>query len=282
MLSIEKIGLAAAIHRILPLMAEAGDLACSLQGQISAGNNRAEQKDLGGAFSNALTDADILIESVVGARLFRMFDDIRFEGEEKTSDHIAHFFPQDAPYTVTFDPINGTRYYQDGLPVFDIILTVCRGTRIVAAVNYMPCTGKAYVAVEGEGARVHSGERFGSVTGLHLGDADPVILVNDTVLAAHQRAFEAAGYVTSEVHRDYRAQKDWRYACNAIFTGGAAAMCKTDAQLIDACAYGFIVKEAGGVWNDPVAELDSAARVPLLVSAVSPEHYDRIAAIVGA
>jgi hypothetical protein len=64
--AIEEIGIKNALTKILPCMVEAGILAKKLQSLITDNKENSCLIKEGGRFGAVLTDADILVESIVG------------------------------------------------------------------------------------------------------------------------------------------------------------------------------------------------------------------------
>ena len=135
------------INFTLQQLVIAGDYACLVQPNVRAENGKG-----GNLFHDALTDADLSIQNFFEVALLARFPQFSFYGEEEARSLNAKYFPADAEYEVTLDPVNGTRLFIDQFDTFDIVATVWREGAICAALTYLPAKGAAYFALEGEGA----------------------------------------------------------------------------------------------------------------------------------
>ncbi|MEK7658284.1 MAG: inositol monophosphatase family protein [Patescibacteria group bacterium] len=275
--SVKNIGLERAIRFLLPHFVTAGDLAKGIQQSIINGDKISQPTQKSGdRFPSALTDADLLVESFLGIHLYTMFDDIVFEGEEKENDRISAYFPKQAEYWVTLDPINGTVFFQDGLPFFEIILTICHNWRIGASVVYMPHEEVFYIGITGNGAfkttadavaRGIPWEQF------RLGNNPQHVATyqadKETLQNLQSAGFRAVGI------DQYDGSSGWRYHHHGLLTGGICGFVKKRAKLIDWGAFAHIVSLAGGKNNEPEYDMVTL-RTELLVVGTNPEIYEQI------
>lgn len=278
---IADIGLDAAIRHLLPHIVVAGRLACRVQDDIAKNGNRNGDAKNGDRFTEALTDADIAVETYLGTVLLTSFEDASFYGEEYERDRVSAYFPKDAPYLVTLDPIDGTLYFKDGLPLFAIILTICVQDAIAASVVYLPREERLYFALKGCGAMTMT------ATDVSAGREPAPHRVtehgNIVLLGANSRdrigAFEAAGFEVVTPAIDYDGSMEWEKTSVRMLAGRIAGMAFSKAQLIDAGAIAFIAVEAGGVDNAPTYHPETRRAEPLIVGA-SRETYEKIAAVM--
>jgi myo-inositol-1(or 4)-monophosphatase len=271
------------LRHLLPHFVAAGKVACKIQDSIIAhGNNNGEKKS-GDRFTEVLTDADILVESYLGTVLLSTFEDIAFYGEEYERDRVSGYFPKEARYLVTLDPIDGTLYFKDGLPLFSTIMTVCEGDRIVAAVVYLPREGRFYLAARGEGSWTTTDDDVvaGKALVPHAIAGQGNILLLGTNFLAHKPALEAAGFSVTTPSKDYDGSKDWNKTSVRMLSGEVVAMAFSKAQLIDAGAIAFIAAQAGAADNAPVFDRATMRAEPLIV-AQTKALYDKIVGILGA
>lgn len=277
---IETIGVRRAIERLLPHMATAGRLANRIQDAMLAGvDGSAESKASDGRFGAALTDADIAVETMLGGILLAHFHDVTFFGEEHERDRVSAYFPEHAPYTVTLDPINGTLYFKDGLPLYDMVLTIRRDDAYEAVVVLLPRAERFWIGIRNVGAftttsadvvRGTPWQRFAvpvptsRLVYTHRVDDDELRRVRD------------AGFRTLHQERDYDRRRT-TLASNSILLGDAVALVKRSAHLIDWGAFGFLVRLAGGVTNDFESTFDpTTLRAPFMVAAADLPTYERI------
>lgn len=244
------------------------------------------QKPSDNPFASALTAADLIVEDMIGAHILANFEDVSFLGEEKDKDRISQFFPANAPYTVTLDPINGTLFFKDGLWIYDIILTICEGTKILAAVDYVPVKDKFYIGIRDAGAftlgtnDVIYGLRWGQ---LDIRDKLNKLVVTQHVTEAQLDRLQKEGLDVRDLdwyaRGDEETKKHWQQTAWNVLSGSACAISKPRASLHDWGAIGFIAAEAGGYWNDPTFDPITLRSTTPLVAAATPEEYDTLTKI---
>src|SRR5688572_19675803 len=278
---IADIGLEAALTHLLPHFVVAGRLACRIQEDITKNGNRNGDAKSGDRFTEVLTDADIAVETYLGTVLLTSFEDASFYGEEYERDRVSPYFPKDAPYLVTLDPIDGTLYFKDGLPLFAVILTICVQDAIAASVVYLPCEERFYFAIKGRGAMTTTAadvEAGRAPTPHQVSLAGNVVLLG-TNFRDRKAAFESAGFEVITPAIDYDGSMAWEKTSVRMLVGSIAGMAFSKAQLIDAGAIAFIAVEAGGRDNGPVFDRESRRAEPLIVGA-DADTYEKIAAIM--
>ena len=282
-MKLENVGPAQFIRMLMPDFVACGRVACRIQDAIMAGQAGSVDQKSGGSFAAALTDADILVEGYLGMAILARYDDIAFHGEEYATDRISGYFPKTAPYLVTLDPIDGTRYFMDGLPLFSIIMTVCKDGRMIAAVAYLPREERFYVGLGKGGAFTMTAKdalEGGVWSKYRVTEASSVVLVGEADLA-RKDALKQAGFTVIHGSSQYHGQPDWRHGSIRLLSGEVAGMATRDSQLIDAGAIAFIAASAGGKDNDPQYDM-STKLAPRIIAAASPATYDRIVAVLGA
>lgn len=104
-----------------------------------------------------VTDADLLAEKRITARLRDRFPAALIVGEEE-SEANPGLIPAlaDADLAFTIDPVDGTFNFAAGLPVFGTILAVVSKGETIAGLIHDPVLGDTLVATKGAGARVLS------------------------------------------------------------------------------------------------------------------------------
>lgn len=269
------------IDYFLPVLAMAGDYALEIQARVQSGGDK-----LSGAtrISRALTDADLSVQGLIEVAALARFPRFAYHTEEIDRSINLKYFPKTADYLLALDPINGTLFYQDGLPIFDIILTLIRGREIVAAIDYIPGRQTCFMAIRGEGAftatRADALERR-PWRSFRLGTpSEPVLAYR---LEARERARLEESFHIVDLDRDYRPM-DWCYTVHSLLTGDVSAYVKQSAHLIDWGAVAFIAEQAGGAVSDftgaPAPNFFDfpETRVPNLVAAASREILDQVVA----
>lgn len=102
---------------------------------------------------DVLSEADEAAELRIAAELTAMFPGALLVGEESTGndpDAIAKL--RDAETAFLIDPIDGTKNFTSGLPLFGTMIAGLGGGEIVFAAIHDPVCGETALAVRGEGA----------------------------------------------------------------------------------------------------------------------------------
>ena len=152
------------VEYFLPVLVTAGDYAREIQPRIAGPAKKSGHN----AWVQAITDADEQVQAFVEIACLARYPEVGFYGEEQAQSRNARYFPANAATMVWLDPVNGTFLYQNQRPGWDIILSITRDGRLLAAVSYMPAKGRFYLAVRGRGA--FTGDR----TCRTLGDMQPL------------------------------------------------------------------------------------------------------------
>jgi myo-inositol-1(or 4)-monophosphatase len=113
----------------------------------------AEDKSRGGRF-DPVTEADRAAEVVMRQLIKRTFPDHGIVGEEFGSER------EDADYVWVLDPIDGTRAFMSGLPVWGTLIGLKRGDTPVFGMMHQPFTGERFFGDGGSATyRGPGGER---------------------------------------------------------------------------------------------------------------------------
>ncbi|WP_438859188.1 inositol monophosphatase family protein [Achromobacter spanius] len=100
-----------------------------------------------------VTDADEAAERMIGARLGKLHPGAVLIGEEASARNPALLnMLVDADLAFLIDPIDGTRNYVAGLPLFGMMIAACHRGDVIAGVIYDPVNRDSALAVRGEGA----------------------------------------------------------------------------------------------------------------------------------
>lgn len=100
-----------------------------------------------------VTEADVASETMITAALLAIWPDALIVGEEATAadpsllDRLA-----DAPIAFVVDPIDGTRNFVAGLPLFGVMASVVAHGEVVAGLIHDPVIGDTVYALRGQGA----------------------------------------------------------------------------------------------------------------------------------
>jgi len=131
-----------------------------------------------------VTDADEGAERYIAARLAKLYPGAVLIGEEASASNPALLnMLVDADLAFLVDPIDGTRNFVAGLPLFGMMIAACHRGDVIAGVIYDPIGRDAALAVRGEGAWI---EREGSAPqALHVAEPVPPEQMEGMIATAH-------------------------------------------------------------------------------------------------
>jgi fructose-1,6-bisphosphatase/inositol monophosphatase family enzyme len=139
-----------------------------------------------------VTDADLLAEQRITARLTERFPHALMVGEEASETNPGLIGAlADAELAFVIDPVDGTFNFAAGLPVFGTILGVVVNGETIAGLIHDPVLGDTLVASKGAGARIIS--KTGLETRVHVIAPRPLsamvgtISINDIGLENRRR-----------------------------------------------------------------------------------------------
>ncbi|NJL85327.1 MAG: inositol monophosphatase family protein [Leptolyngbyaceae cyanobacterium SM1_1_3] len=230
---------------LLPHLRVAAAYAQQIQTQIAAHPD----KDYGdNFFATALTDADLSIQTFVEVALLGLFPQIRFYGEEHEKTYNTKYFRAidlgpDGDYLITLDPIDGTRFYLDGHPNYQIILGVLNADDFEAVLAINPAQSTYYYALRGAGA-------FKGTLLDNLDQCRPLQIagVQNSVLLGWQMGAVAEHlrdrYRVISVRTDYDKDKPIPNV-NGVLSGELTGAILSAGKFIDGAALAFIAREVG-------------------------------------
>lgn len=275
------------LETLLPPLRLAAGYSRHIQSKIAA----QPAKEGPNKFSMALTDADLSVQTFVEVALLGSFPDIRFYGEEYEQSYNTKYFRAidlgpDGDYLVTLDPIDGTLFYMDGFPNYQIIVTVLNADGFEAVLAVSPAEDRYYVAFKGQGT--HIGQ-----LNQDLNDCQPLQIEpqNDAVFLgtriAPLKSKLSDRYSVISVSEDYAPDNPIPNV-NGILKGELAGVILAAGKFIDGGALSFLAREAGCIVTDhkgqPLPRLDQCTDYawPGVAIATSPDlHRNLIAALEG-
>lgn len=269
------------VQRLRTLSVTAGDYALQVQARVAHQPIKSQYEN---PFSQALTDADLSVQAFIEVALLAEFPELAFFGEEEDHSLNMKYFPEKAPYKVYLDPIDGTRYYQDGSPLFNVILTVVHEQQIVAAVIAIPGQDAYYSGIRDQGTycatreQAMAGEQGSAVV---LDSTQETVLLNGMPNVAL-----GAPWAQTDVWSAYKPGFD--KVITDVLTGSARAACGFNAGLIDWGAIAFLTEQAGGCVSDlsgcPLGPIDGPGefRYPsILVTTDAQSHEQLVVELAG-
>jgi histidinol phosphatase-like enzyme (inositol monophosphatase family) len=193
------------------------------------------------ADDSPVTIADREAEHFLRGAISTRYPDHAILGEEEGSTGSP-----DAEWRWILDPIDGTRSFVRGMPLYGVMIGLERAGQAVLGVVNMPAIGEIVYAAQGQGCwwngrpcRVSSVAELGA--GMLLSTAGRVRYERYNRHAAFDRLTAAAG--------DFRTWGDC-YGYLLVATGRAEAMIDPKMSIWDAAALLPILEEAGGTFTD--------------------------------
>ncbi|MEM9264636.1 MAG: inositol monophosphatase family protein [Cyanobacteria bacterium P01_F01_bin.13] len=272
------------LDALLPSLKIAAGYAQKIQTSISAHPDKFDSENF---FATALTDADLSIQTFIEVTLLSFFPDIRFYGEEFEKTYNTKYFrsielgAQD-DYLVTLDPIDGTRFYMDGHPNYQIILTVLNTDSFEAVIALSPALNQFYYALRGQGT-------FYGTLADDLDSCQPLKIKTpkDQVLlswALTHLADKLEGkFETICVKTDYSRERAIPNT-NGLLTGDLTGAILAAGQFIDGGALSWMAQEMGYIISDhqgnslPALSECKDYKWPGVVVGSSPEVHKKLLA----
>jgi histidinol-phosphatase len=191
------------------------------------------------ADGSPVTIADRAAEEAARAWVRAHFPDDGILGEELGEERPG------APRRWVIDPIDGTKSFVRGAPLWGSLVALCEGDRVLAGAAYFPAVEELVAAAPGAGCW-WNGSRC------HVSNVDS--LGDSTVLTTDERFRERperrAGWL--ELAQAASVSRSWGdcFGYLLVATGRAEVMCDPILSPWDAAALQPIIEEAGGVFTD--------------------------------
>jgi myo-inositol-1(or 4)-monophosphatase len=233
------------LSTLLPFLKVAGAYAAQIQARISALPDKYDGNHL---FANALTDADLSIQTFMEVALLAKFPHVRFYGEEYEKSHNTKYFRaidlgEQGDYLITLDPIDGTRYYMDGHPNYLIILTVLNADGFEGAIALSPANNCYYYSLRNQGTFIGSmSDDLDACKPLKIEDPGNKVLLGWAL--SDMADVVRSRYPTIDLKTEYSPDKPVP-PINGLLTGEVAGVILASAQFIDTAALAWMAKEMG-------------------------------------
>ncbi|MAY26367.1 MAG: inositol-phosphate phosphatase [Polycyclovorans sp.] len=191
------------------------------------------------ADASPVTEVDIAAEKIIRDTLSAAFPDHAHYGEELGRGDT------DAEYLWLIDPIDGTKAFVRGYPMFSVQIALMHRGELVMGVSCAPCwngSGETAWAVKGEGAWL-DGER------IHVSTIDTLakatLSTGNLATLAASPDWAKLGRLIPKLHR-IRGYADFLHY-HLLASGRIDAVIESDLNILDIAALTVIVREAGGV-----------------------------------
>jgi len=222
------------------------------------------------ADATPVTEVDEAAEAAVKAVLMKAFPTHGFYGEEG-GKHQA-----DSEYLWLVDPIDGTKAFVRGYPMFSTQIALMHRGELILGVSSAPCflgdgssgvgLGETYYAERGQGAfqLTAQGPVRLQVSGVSALAQATLSLGNLATLAASP-SWPKLGALIPQLHR-IRGYADFLHY-HLLASGRVDAVVETNVNILDIAALVVIVREAGGTFT----QLDGAP-ITLASTSVLASH----------
>lgn len=222
-----------------------------------------------------VTEIDRAVESLLRERLRETFPDHAILGEEYGAEG-----GQDAP-TWVVDPIDGTRSFITGWPIWGTLLALTEGGQPKLGVLHMPALDETWVAYHGGGSWFH--DRNGAKSAARTSTCKS--LAQARFYTTSPDYFDASERPTYEAFRDNTLVQRFGgdcYAYGMLASGHVDLVVESRLQPYDFLALSPVIHEAGGVitdWQGRPLSLNSGEQV---IAAATPElHREALALVAG-
>ena len=219
-------------------VAPAAELA-RLTGDIALGFYRTHLRVETKLDGSPVTDADRGAEQAARDWVRRYFPEDGFLGEEFGEERVG------AQRRWIIDPIDGTKSFIHGVPLWGSLVALCEGERVLAGAAYFPALGELIAAAPGAGCWWN---------GSRCSVSSVAVLSDATVLTTDDRFQERpalrAGW--TRIAEAAAVSRTWGdcFGYLLVATGRAEAMVDPVMSPWDAAALQPIIEEAGGQFTD--------------------------------
>ncbi len=195
------------------------------------------------ADASPVTEVDEAAERIIRDVLRQHFSDHGFYGEEYGKESA------DADYLWLIDPIDGTKSFVRGYPLFSVQIGLMHRGQIIAGVSSAPCWN------DGHGEIIWAEQGKGAWLGDQRLQVAPTATIEKATLStgnlarlARSGAWARLGALVPRLHR-IRGYGDFLHY-HWLAAGKLDAVIESDVNILDISALSVIVREAGGVFTD--------------------------------
>lgn len=213
-----------------------------------------------------VTEADKQAEMAIRGVINKYFPNHGISGEELDDQQ------SDSPFNWIIDPIDGTRAFITGLPVWGTLIALTYKNKPIAGLMSQPHIGENFIAIQGEGATVERGTAQAHLKTSQVGDLDdarmfttsPRIFLSDATTAAYDR-------LEADVKLARYGLDCYGYAMLAA--GHGELVVEEGLKDVDIAAMIPLIEEAGGIvttWSGK-----SAVKGGQVIAAANQAIYDK-------
>jgi len=217
-----------------------------------------------------VTEADRSAETAIRAVIAEHFPDHAIIGEEWDNKD------SDSPFAWIIDPVDGTRAFMSGLPVWGTLIGVTYKGRAFAGIMSQPFTGETYLASAGAAELTHQGKTTPLAVSATTSLADATLFT--TTPALFSRPGHRAGY--DAVEAEVRLA---RYGCDCyayalLASGHVDLILEPGMNTYDIAALVPLIENAGGIVTTWAGERAEAGGD--IIAAATPELHQAALAIM--
>jgi len=210
-----------------------------------------------------VTNADKKTEMVIREELAKSFPEHGILGEEFGE------IKKGSPYVWTIDPIDGTRSFMRGIPLFGTLIALVENDEPVIGIMVLPAIGETYVSAKGLGAYCN---------GVRLQTSPTKTLETAFVSSGDTYCFNSIGKLSyqqtlaekTDVCRGYTDC----FAHGLVMRGALDAMVDPIVSPWDVAPLACLIREAGGHYF--TFEGDVTHKGSSFISACTPELKDEL------
>ncbi len=217
-----------------------------------------------------VTEADRNAETAIRAVITKHFPDHAIIGEEWENKE------SDSPFAWIIDPVDGTRAFVSGVPVWGTLIGVTYKGRAFAGIMSQPFTGETYLAGDGKAELIHNGQttelQASSVTSL----AEATLFT--TTPSLFSKPGQRAGYDAVEAEVQLARYGCDCYAYALLASGHVDLILEPGMNTYDIAALVPLIENAGGLvttWAGERAEVGGD-----IIAAATPELHEAALAIM--
>ena len=213
-----------------------------------------------------VTIADVQTEQTIKNIILDRFPNHGFFGEETGKVNAG------AEFNWLIDPIDGTKSFVRGYPMFSTQIALMQGDELILGVSNAPGFNELAYAEKGKGAFLNN--KPINVSGYTALNQAALSLGNIASLAASAK-WANLGQIITQVQR-IRGYGDFLHY-HLLASGKIDAIIESDVNILDIAALSVIVREAGGVFTDLTGKALNLNTKTVLAAASSELHADLLA-----
>ena len=213
-----------------------------------------------------VTIADVQTEQTIKNIILDRFPNHGFFGEETGKVNAG------AEFNWLIDPIDGTKSFVRGYPMFSTQIALMQGDELILGVSNAPGFNELAYAEKGKGAFLNN--KPINVSGYTALNQAALSLGNIASLAASPQ-WANLGQIITQVQR-IRGYGDFLHY-HLLASGKIDAIIESDVNILDIAALSVIVREAGGIFTDLSGGTLNLETKTVLAAASAEIHADLLA-----